>query len=133
MTCREDPARDGDVDRVDRGRENLDHLTGRIGRFPDSGTAPTSRTSAARTTSPSRGTRRRRRASSRRRSRLVREEVRGGRAAVVRLDLAVERRALLEHRLHRREAGDRAAASVRTGPAEIAFTRMFLKPRSHAR
>ena len=40
--------------------------------------------------------------------RVVREQVGGRRADVVGVDVAVQRRALLDDRLHRREAGDRA-------------------------
>ena len=39
---------------------------------------------------------------------LVDEQVRGGGADVVGVDVAMERGALLDDRLHRREAGDRA-------------------------
>ena len=59
-------------------------------------------------TCPSSGTPRRRTASSPDVLRGVREEIRGRCADVVRVDLASERRALLDDRLHRREAGDRA-------------------------
>ena len=49
-------------------------------------------------------------------ARVVREQVRGGGADVVGVDRAVQRRALLDDRLHRREAGDRARGERAHGP-----------------